>query len=50
MAKSKVGKKGGDKKKHANLLAKKRNKEREAAEKRKVRLKELNRLAQGKQE
>ncbi len=50
MAKSKIGKKAGDKMKHNNLLAKKKKKEREATEKRQERIKEMNRLEQKKTE
>ena len=49
MGKSKVAKKGSDKKKHNSLIQKKKNKKRQAEEKRATRLKELNRLAKKKE-
>ena len=49
MGKSKVAKKGREKKKHNSLIQKKKNKKRQAEEKRAVRIKELNRLAKEKE-
>jgi len=49
MGKSKKGKKEGTKKKYNNLIQKKKNKLRQAEEKRAARIKEINRLEKEKE-